>query len=111
MAEEDLLTLNVGKLGIALGPLFPAMTSGLGEPDLGTVSEEVSRLGVVLDTLLCLDLSEAISSAGSRIPLFGLDSFSRNLTKASAKLKSIFPPAAAPSDSDPRADPGMMLRR
>ena len=97
----------------ALSPEFPAMTSGFGEPDFGTLDEELmasetSKLGVVeLDTELCLDLrvaSSVISSTGRRIGVFGVDSVSRNLTKASAKLKSNFP-----SDSEGR--PGIMLRK
>jgi hypothetical protein len=110
-----LFTLKVGRLGIAeaLSPEFPAMTSGFGDPDFGTVDEELitseaSKLGVVeLDAELFLDLrvaSSVISSTGRRIGVFGVDSVSRNLTKASAKLKSTFP-----SDSEVR--PGIMLRK
>jgi hypothetical protein len=86
------------------------MTSGFGDPDLGAefddVSSETSSPGVELETELCLErreASSAISSAGRRIGVFGVDSVSRNFTNASARLTSSF------SESEFRA--GIMFRR
>jgi len=96
--EDDRLTLNVGRLGITTDPELAAITRGFGDPDFGPAEfptdSEMSRLGVELETELCRDrrlASSAISSAGRRIGIFGVDSFSRNLTNASAMLTSTAP--------------------